>query len=103
MQWDKENEQYQEEIRQICPHAIAAMREMLVNVDTPVSSKVQLISMILDRTLGKTETPLRVTAEPESIESAEAGLAMMIREIQEEGRNSLLWGKNDKQADDGAG
>ena len=26
-----------------------------------------------------------------------------IREIQEEGRDSLLWGKNDKQADDGAG
>ena len=49
---------------------------------TPAASKVQLIAMVLDRTLGKTETPLRVTAGVESMEEAEEKLQQLVEEMQ---------------------
>lgn len=83
MKVKKETEQYQKWIAEICPQAITTMRDLLTSSTTPVASKVTLIGMILDRTLGKTETPLRVTTEAESVADAEKWLNEMIREIEE--------------------
>ncbi len=77
----KRTEEMQRWIEEICPQAINSMRDLLSDPTTPVSSKVQLIGMILDRTLGKTETPLRVTAGAENMEEAEAKLAELIKEL----------------------
>ena len=57
------------------------MRDLLSDPTTPVSAKVQLIGMILDRTLGKTETPLRVTTTNETMEEAEEKLAALVEEM----------------------
>ena len=78
---NKKTEEMQQWIEEICPQAINSMRDLLADPTTPVPSKVQLIGMILDRTLGKTETPLRVTAGVESMEEAEEQLAELVKEL----------------------
>ena len=82
MKTSKQAEEYQQWIAEICPQAINSMRDLLADPTTPVPSKVQLIGMILDRTLGKTETPLRVTAGVESMEEAEEKLQQLVEEMQ---------------------
>ena len=82
MKSNKKTEEMQQWIEEICPQAINSMRDLLSDPTTPVSAKVQLIGMILDRTLGKTETPLRVTAGVESMEEAEEKLQQLVEEMQ---------------------
>ena len=81
MKTSKQAEEYQQWIAEICPQAINSMRDLLSDPTTPVSAKVQLIGMILDRTLGKTETPLRVTTTNETMEEAEEKLAALVEEM----------------------
>ena len=83
MKTNKKTEEMQQWIEEICPQAINSMRDLLADPTPPVPSKVQLIGMILDRTLGKTETPLRVTAGVESMEEAEEKLQQLVEEMQE--------------------
>ena len=69
---------------EICPQAVTSIRDLISDPSTPVSSKVQLIGMVLDRALGKAETPLKVTTTVENMEIAEERLMEMIHEIQAE-------------------
>lgn len=84
MKKHSKNEEMQEWITEICPQAINSMRDLLADPNTPVASKVQLISMILDRTLGKPATPLKVMTEAESVTEAEAKLMALVEEMQGE-------------------
>jgi len=75
-----------EEFLEICPDAIRMLQELITDPDTPVMARVQLIGIVLDRALGKPETPVKVTTEDTSFEEAEAMLMEIVREIQiEEG------------------
>ena len=67
---------------EICPQAISSLRDLIADPSTPVASKVQLSGMVLDRALGKTETPLKVTTSQESMEEAEARLMALVHEFQ---------------------
>ncbi len=69
---------------EICPQAVTSIRDLISDPSTPISSKVQLIGMVLDRALGKAETPLKVTTTVENMEMAEERLMEMIHEIQAE-------------------
>lgn len=69
---------------EICPQAVTSIRDLISDPSTPISSKVQLIGMVLDRALGKAETPLKVTTTVENMELAEERLMEMIHEIQAE-------------------
>ena len=82
MRRNKQQEQYQQWISETCPQAISSLRDLIADPSTPVASKVQLIGMVLDRALGKTETPLKVTTSPESMEEAEARLMALVHEFQ---------------------
>ena len=84
MRMNKQQEQYQQWISEICPQAINSMRDLLGDPNTPVNAKVTLIGMILDRTLGKAETPVRVTTEQDSIDSAEEQLMAIVNELNPE-------------------
>ena len=66
----------------ICPQAVTSMRDLITDPSTPVASKVQLIGMVLDRALGKAETPIKVTTSQESMDEAEAQLMAMVHEFQ---------------------
>ena len=93
-----------EEFLKLCPDVIEAIRNMIDDPDTPVSSRVALIGMVLDRALGKPETPVTVTTEDQSFEEAEAMLMEIVREIQlEEGIVERLPDAENarKQPDDG--
>ena len=81
MRKNKQQEQYQQWISEICPQAINSMRDLLGDPNTSVNAKVTLIGMILDRTLGKAETPLRVMTDQDSIDSAEEQLTALVSEI----------------------
>ncbi len=81
MRRSKQQEQYQQWISDLCPQAINSMRDLLGKSDTPVNAKVTLIGMILDRTMGKAETPLRVTTDQDSISYAEEQLMAIAGEI----------------------
>ncbi len=75
-----------DEFLEICPDAIRMLQELITDPDTPVMARVQLIGIVLDRALGKPETPVKVTTEDTSFEEAEAMLMEIVREIQiEEG------------------
>lgn len=69
---------------EICPQAVTSIRDLISDPSTPISSKVQLIGMVLDRALGKAETPLKVTTTVENMKLAEERLMEMIHEIQAE-------------------
>ena len=63
---------------------IIALQELISDPNTAATAKVQMIGMILDRALGKTETPVKLTTNEESFEEAEAMLMEIVREIQVE-------------------
>lgn len=84
MRKNKQQEQYQQWISEICPQAINSMRDLLGDPSTPVNAKVTLIGMILDRTLGKAETPVRVTTDQDSIDTAEEQLMAIVNELNPE-------------------
>ena len=79
-------ESMRDEFLEICPDVIRMLQEMITDPDTPVMARVQLIGIVLDRALGKPETPVKVSTEDTSFEEAEAMLMEIVREIQiEEG------------------
>ena len=69
---------------EICPQAVISIRDLINDPSTPIASRVQLIGMVLDRALGKAETPLKVTTTVENMDMAEERLMEMIHEIQAE-------------------
>ena len=69
---------------EICPQAVISIRDLINDPSTPIASRVQLIGMVLDRALGKAETPLKVTTAVENMDMAEARLMEMIHESQAE-------------------
>ena len=73
-----------DEFLEICPDAIQMLQELITDPDTPVMARVQLIGIVLDRALGKPETPVKVSTDDSSFEEAEAMLMEIVREIQVE-------------------
>jgi F0F1-type ATP synthase delta subunit len=61
------------------PAALRNMRELLNNPATPTSARVQMIDMILERTMGKPEETMRLLMEKEDREAAEERMAEIIR------------------------
>ena len=61
------------------PAALRNMRELPNNPATPTSARVQMIDMILERTMGKPEETMRLLMEKEDREAAEERMAEIIR------------------------
>ena len=70
-------DELRERFIKMCPDVITTISDMIGNPETPGSVKVQLIAIVLDRALGKPETPVKVTANAESFEEAEIELRYM--------------------------
>ena len=75
-------DELRERFIKMCPDVITTISDMIGNPETQGSVKVQLIAIVLDRALGKPETPVKVTANAESFEEAEIELMAMVRQIQ---------------------
>ena len=85
---------------EICPMVIDRIEDMIKNPNTPITAQVQLIAMVLDRALGKPETPVKVSTEDDtSFEEAEAMLMEIVREIQAE--EGMIDGLPDGDGGDG--
>ena len=84
MEGTKEN--IQKMFADLCPEAVRKIDMLLHDDATPIAAQVQLIGMILDRTMGKAETPIKVTNVQENIEAAQEELMAIVCEIQEEMR-----------------
>ena len=84
MKQNRQKEEIQRWFMEICPQAVSSIRDLIGDPSTPVPSKVQLISMVLDRALGKPETPLTVTSSQEIMSEAEERLMEIVHEIQAE-------------------
>ena len=69
---------------ELCPEAMTQLHCMMTDPTVPASARVSLIGIVLERALGKTETPIRVTSVQENIEEAEARIMQMVQEIMEE-------------------
>ena len=61
------------------PAALRNMRELLNNPAMPTNARVQMIDMILERTMGKPEETMRLLMEKEDREAAEERMAEIIR------------------------
>ena len=66
------------------PQAVDSIRELLRNPTTPINAKVQLIDIILERTMGKPEESLRIVTAQENVEAAEERIAEIIRQVKME-------------------
>ncbi len=80
-------DQIQRMITELTPKAISCLRDMLYDPGTPEAVRAQLIGMVLDRTLGKAEVPIKVTSVRDNIENSRAKLNAMLLEIR--GRMAL--------------
>ena len=74
-------DQIQQMITELTPKAISCLRDMLYDPGTPEAVRAQLIGMVLDRTLGKAEVPIKVTSVRDNIENSRAKLSAMLMEI----------------------
>ena len=68
----------------MCPEMIGKIHDLVSDPGTPAATKAQLIGMVLERGMGKAETPIRLTTDAEAIENAEAELMAIANEIQTE-------------------
>ena len=80
-------DQIQQMITELTPKAISCLRDMLYDPGTLEAVRAQLIGMVLDRTLGKAEVPIKVTSVRDNIENSRAKLSAMLMEIR--GRMAL--------------
>ena len=70
----KEEEALLQELKKLTPLAIAKMKKMLENDHVAALAKVRIIEIILERTFGKVENPVKVTSAEESVEEVQAEL-----------------------------
>ena len=70
----KEEEALLEQLKKLTPLALQKMEQMLSNDRVAALAKVRIIEIILERTFGKVENPVKVTNAQESIEQAQAEL-----------------------------
>ena len=82
MQENNNMDELRERFVKMCPDVITTISDMISSPETPGSVKVQLIAIVLDRAMGKPETPVKVTTNMESFEEAEVELMAMVRQIQ---------------------
>ncbi len=59
-----------EDLRRLLPKAAMKMEEMLDSPTVPTPAKIRIIEIILERTLGKAETAVRLNGSPETMEEA---------------------------------
>ena len=70
-----------EEIRQLAPKAAGKMAEMLDDDTVPAAAKIRIMEMILDRTYGKPEAALKLSADIDSGEASRARLEAIAARI----------------------
>ena len=90
MKKDSRAEAFRSQFLDMCPEMISKIHDMIADPNTPAASKVQLIGMVLERGLGKAETPVTLTTNTEAIEEAEAELMAIAKEIQTENEEEEL-------------
>ena len=78
------NEFMEQLIGDLGPQAVDCIRELLINPATPINAKIQLIDIILERTMGKPEESLKIVTARENVEAAEERIAEIIRQIKAE-------------------
>ena len=75
------NEFMEKLIGDMGPQAVDSIRELLINPVTPINAKIQLIDIILERTMGKPEESLKIVTARENVEAAEERIAEIIRQV----------------------
>jgi len=84
----KSNEEKEvlEKIRELAPRAVD-MLASIISKDSKASpyAKLQAIDIILNRTLGKPESAIKLTTAAQSVEASEARIAALVSRIRIEG------------------
>ena len=80
MEREEQNKTLQERIWTLAPEAIATMDELMRDPNTPAPTKAQLIGYVLERTLGKPDATIRLTAGG-LMEESESRLIALAAEI----------------------
>ena len=81
MKKDSRAEEFRSQFLDMCPEMISKIHDMMADPNIPAASKVQLIGIVLERGLGKAETPVTLTTNTEAIEAAEKELTAITEEI----------------------
>ena len=81
----KEEEALLEQLKKLTPLALQKMEQMLTNDRVAALAKVRIIEIILERTFGKVENPVKVTNAQESIEQAQAELDAIFASYEDAG------------------
>ena len=87
-----ENSQVKERVNHdfltMAPEALDVLREIMNSPDVNPSARVQAISLILDRGLGKPEENIKVQSVQESVEAAEERIEKIVTEIRKKDERS---------------
>ena len=75
----KANEIMDQLMAKMGPEALRCMKEILNNSSAPINARIQLVNMILERTMGKPEETMRLLMEQEDREAAERRIAEIVR------------------------
>lgn len=70
-----------EEIKKLAPGVAKKMQELLNNPKVPAIAKVRILEIILERTYGKPDTAIKLTAAQQSVETAQARIAAIVSQI----------------------
>ena len=62
------------EIRGLAPEVVNQMERMLHDDRTPAMVKVRIMEIILERTYGRPEAPIKLTTAQQNVEAAQARL-----------------------------
>ncbi len=85
----REEEALLEQLKQLTPLALEKMKGMLENDRVAALAKVRIIEIILERTFGKVENPVKVTNAQESIEQAQAELDAIFASYDDTGSGAV--------------
>ena len=85
----REEEALLEQLKKLTPLALQKMEQMLSNDRVAALAKVRIIEIILERTFGKVENPVKVTNAQESIEQAQAELDAIFASYDDTGSGAV--------------
>ena len=76
-------------MKEATPEMVELILEIARNEEASVYTRLQAAELILNRSMGRPETYLKVEAAEESVEEAAAGLMNLFREIGEEEKRKM--------------
>ena len=79
----KEQQEAIDALRKLAPEAVQVLGSILADGEAPVTARIKVAEIVLDRTCGKPEASVRVTSVRESLNESRAYIVALVQKAQE--------------------